>query len=174
MATPEWSKSENERFERALAVYGNDAPGCWDRIAADVGGGKTADDVKRHYDLLVVDVHDIEAGGARTNSNRGDGSAPNEARRRGNEGNYFMRFERALLEYGPDEPDRWDRIAAAVGEGKTAGDLKRLYDELIEDIHIIDESNHNRVGTNRLLIIILLVVLFSFLCQLVMLKLRAE
>jgi hypothetical protein len=85
-----------------------------------------------------------------------------------------MRFERALLEYGPDEPDRWDRIAATVGEGKTASDLKRLYDELIEDIHIIDESNHNRVGTNRLLIIILLVVLFSFLCQLVMLKLRAE
>ncbi|RYR05380.1 hypothetical protein Ahy_B06g085244 isoform A [Arachis hypogaea] len=41
-----WSAKDNKAFERALAVY----------------GGKTPDEVKRHYELLLRDVKSIESG----------------------------------------------------------------------------------------------------------------
>ncbi|URD97983.1 SANT [Musa troglodytarum] len=56
-----WTAKENKTFERALAVYDKDTPDRWDNIARAVGG-KTAEEVKRHYDLLVEDIRRIEAG----------------------------------------------------------------------------------------------------------------
>ncbi|KAE8652106.1 hypothetical protein Csa_022050 [Cucumis sativus] len=42
-------------------VYDKDSPDRWQKLARAVGG-KTADEVKRHYEMLVEDVHNIETG----------------------------------------------------------------------------------------------------------------
>ena len=56
-----WSAKDNKAFERALAVYDKDTPDRWYNVARAVGG-KTPEEVKRHYELLVQDVKSIESG----------------------------------------------------------------------------------------------------------------
>ncbi|KAF8051970.1 hypothetical protein N665_1634s0008 [Sinapis alba] len=56
-----WTFKQNKVFERALAVYDKDTPDRWHNVANAVGG-KSAEEVKRHYDILVEDLINIETG----------------------------------------------------------------------------------------------------------------
>ncbi|PKA57468.1 Protein RADIALIS-like 1 [Apostasia shenzhenica] len=56
-----WTPKQNKLFEQALAVYDKDAPGRWQNVARVVGG-KSPEEVQRHYELLVEDLGYIEAG----------------------------------------------------------------------------------------------------------------
>ncbi|PKA49317.1 Protein RADIALIS-like 1 [Apostasia shenzhenica] len=56
-----WTPKQNKLFERALAVYDKDTPDRWQNVARVVGG-KSADEVKQHYELLVEDLSYIESG----------------------------------------------------------------------------------------------------------------
>ncbi|PRQ27042.1 putative transcription factor MYB/SANT family [Rosa chinensis] len=56
-----WTSRQNKMFENALAVYDKDTPDRWHNLARAVGG-KTAEEVKRHYERLVEDVNRIESG----------------------------------------------------------------------------------------------------------------
>ncbi|XVF83867.1 hypothetical protein PTKIN_Ptkin16aG0527800 [Pterospermum kingtungense] len=56
-----WTKEENKRFESALAIYGEDVPDRWLKVAAMIPG-KTVSDVIKQYRELEEDVFDIEAG----------------------------------------------------------------------------------------------------------------
>jgi len=57
----EWSNEQNKLFENALANYPEDALDRWEKIAADVPG-KTLEQIKHYYELLVDDIHNIESG----------------------------------------------------------------------------------------------------------------
>ncbi|KAK2989593.1 hypothetical protein RJ640_027367 [Escallonia rubra] len=54
-----WTAKQNKAFERALAVHDKDTPDRWHNVAKAVGG-KTAEEVKRHYDILLEDIKNIE------------------------------------------------------------------------------------------------------------------
>ncbi|KAF6136304.1 hypothetical protein GIB67_042789 [Kingdonia uniflora] len=56
-----WTPKQNKLFERALALYDMDTPDRWQNVARAVGG-KTPDEVKRHYKILIDDLKHIEAG----------------------------------------------------------------------------------------------------------------
>lgn len=58
-----WTPKQNKLFEKALAVYDKDTPDRWQNVAKAVGG-KSAEEVKRHYDRLVEDLMYIESGQA--------------------------------------------------------------------------------------------------------------
>nr|KYP57163.1 hypothetical protein KK1_003421 [Cajanus cajan] len=60
-ATGSWSAKDNKAFERALAVYDKDTPERWNNVATAVGG-KTPEEVKSHYELLLRDIGHIESG----------------------------------------------------------------------------------------------------------------
>ncbi|KAJ4831074.1 Protein RADIALIS-like 1 [Turnera subulata] len=56
-----WTPKQNKQFEKALALYDKDTPERWQNIAKAVGG-KSAEEVKRHYEILIKDLTEIESG----------------------------------------------------------------------------------------------------------------
>ncbi|XP_057783119.1 protein RADIALIS-like 4 [Salvia miltiorrhiza] len=57
-----WTVQENKLFEKALARFDRDTPDRWQNVARAVGGGKSAEEVKMHYDILIEDLRRIESG----------------------------------------------------------------------------------------------------------------
>ena len=57
-----WTPEQNKRFEKALALYDKETPDRWQNVAKAVGGNKTAEEVKRHYEILLEDLRHIESG----------------------------------------------------------------------------------------------------------------
>ncbi|CDP02010.1 unnamed protein product [Coffea canephora] len=55
-----WTAKENKLFEKALAKYDKDTADRWQNVARAVG--KTEEEVKRHYQILVEDLKHIESG----------------------------------------------------------------------------------------------------------------
>ncbi|KAL8166062.1 hypothetical protein V2J09_007561 [Rumex salicifolius] len=56
-----WTAKQNKVFENALAIYDKETPDRWQKVARAVGGGKTADEMRRRYEKLVEDVNRIES-----------------------------------------------------------------------------------------------------------------
>ena len=56
-----WSREENKTFELALAVVDERDPDRWKVVAAMVGG-KSAEEVEKHYVILLQDLQFIESG----------------------------------------------------------------------------------------------------------------
>ncbi|XP_059633299.1 transcription factor SRM1-like [Cornus florida] len=56
-----WSRDQDKAFENALATYPEDSSNRWEKIAADVPG-KSLEEIKDHYELLVDDVNRIDSG----------------------------------------------------------------------------------------------------------------
>ncbi|KAK6115334.1 hypothetical protein DH2020_007603 [Rehmannia glutinosa] len=54
-----WTSKQNKQFEEALAMFDKDTPDRWHNIARAVGG-KSAEEVRRHYEVLVKDIMQIE------------------------------------------------------------------------------------------------------------------
>lgn len=57
-----WTPKQNKLFEKALALYDKETPERWQNVAKAVGGNKTAEEVKKHYDILLEDLRQIESG----------------------------------------------------------------------------------------------------------------
>ncbi|XP_051139055.1 protein RADIALIS-like 4 [Andrographis paniculata] len=56
-----WTTKQNKQFEEALARFDKETPDRWQNIARAVGGGKSAEEVRRHYEVLLKDIMRIEA-----------------------------------------------------------------------------------------------------------------
>ncbi|XP_071726129.1 protein RADIALIS-like 1 [Rutidosis leptorrhynchoides] len=56
-----WTAEQNKAFENALAEFDKDTPDRWDNVAKAVPG-KTVEEVKQHYELLVQDLNFIMSG----------------------------------------------------------------------------------------------------------------
>lgn len=74
-----WTPKQNKLFEKALALYDKETPDRWQNIAKAVGGGKTVEEVKKHYEILVDDLNRIEAGRVPIPNYKTPGSSYNAA-----------------------------------------------------------------------------------------------
>ncbi|KAL6618708.1 hypothetical protein ACP70R_033847 [Stipagrostis hirtigluma subsp. patula] len=61
-AAAAWTQRQNKQFECALAVYDRETPDRWQNVARYMGGSKSPDEVRRHFEQLLDDVAQIEAG----------------------------------------------------------------------------------------------------------------
>ncbi|KNA18949.1 hypothetical protein SOVF_066050 [Spinacia oleracea] len=58
-----WTWQQNKAFEVAVAIYSEDhSEEKWGKIASEIPGYKTIEEIKHHYQLLVGDVEAIESG----------------------------------------------------------------------------------------------------------------
>nr|XP_043624043.1 transcription factor SRM1 [Erigeron canadensis]XP_043624044.1 transcription factor SRM1 [Erigeron canadensis] len=58
-----WTRQQDIAFEHALITYPDeDAKDRWEKIAAEVPGDKSVEEIKSHYDLLLEDLDRIESG----------------------------------------------------------------------------------------------------------------
>ncbi|CAL2233304.1 hypothetical protein PRUPE_1G378000 [Prunus persica] len=69
-----WTPKQNKLFEKALAVYDKDTQDRWHNVAKAVGG-KSVEEVKRHYEILVQDLMHIESGQVPIPNYKGTGSS---------------------------------------------------------------------------------------------------
>ncbi|KAH7854510.1 hypothetical protein Vadar_014642 [Vaccinium darrowii] len=56
-----WTKYEDKEFERALVVFPEEIADRWEKIAERIPG-KSAGEVRAHYEALVQDVYEIDSG----------------------------------------------------------------------------------------------------------------
>lgn len=56
-----WTEKQNKQFEMALALYDEDSSDRWKNIAKAVDG-KSEEEVKTHYAILLEDINNIECG----------------------------------------------------------------------------------------------------------------
>ncbi|XP_059074626.1 protein RADIALIS-like 4 [Cryptomeria japonica] len=56
-----WTSKQNKLFEKAIAIYDKDTADRWQKVAAMVDG-KSSEEVKRHYEILLDDLNGIESG----------------------------------------------------------------------------------------------------------------
>ncbi|OEL31007.1 hypothetical protein BAE44_0007978 [Dichanthelium oligosanthes] len=96
-----WTYNQNKLFEDLLAVYDKDTPDRWQKIAQAVGGGKTAEDVKRQYYKLEKDLKDIDSEGSRQVSNHsssgGSSSSGNSRGKTNDDKRYKALFNSGVL-----------------------------------------------------------------------------
>ncbi|KAF5761931.1 putative transcription factor MYB-related family [Helianthus annuus] len=58
-----WSREQDIAFENALVSYPDeDDEERWEKIAAEVPGNKSVEEIKNHYELLLEDLERIESG----------------------------------------------------------------------------------------------------------------
>lgn len=56
-----WSWEQEKAFENALAIHFDDINDRWEKIAQDLPG-KTVEEIKHHYELLLEDINGIDSG----------------------------------------------------------------------------------------------------------------